>query len=56
MYTLRISHTTFISASAHVLLVVFIAKAINTIEKKETFGQYPSVFLKVTKVVLKIYK
>ncbi len=48
MYSLRFHHTAFISAGMHIVLVIFVAKAIDNIEIRKP-GQAPSIFLKVTK-------
>jgi len=49
MYSLRFHHTAFLSAGVHIVLVIFLAKAIQRVDVKENFGQEPSLFLKVRK-------
>ena len=48
MYSLRFHQSAFISAGMHIVLIIFVAKAIDNIAIK-TPGQTPSVFLKITK-------
>jgi len=49
MYSLRFHHTAFLSAGMHIVLVIFLAKAIQRVDVKENFGQEPSLLLKVRK-------